>query len=151
MKKKLRLIRGLPGSFKSTLAAELGPFIEADEFWVVPTEEDWYRWDSRFVKNAHEWCFALVIKYLFVHRFDEITVSNTFTTVREMRRYLQLCLDYDIELEILEPDNPDRYDIQLCFERNIHNVPLEAISAMRKRWVDLPTGKWTRKMIKDVL
>lgn len=61
----------------------------------------------------------------------DVVVSNTFTTNKEMRKYLELVEDFpNLEIKIIEMKND---------YGSIHNVPEEALNKMRLRWEELPT------------
>lgn len=122
----LYIIRGLPGSGKSTLARKLADeygcsHYEADQYFM---EDGVYKFDPSKLRKAHEQCWN--------HTFDDISqgrnviVSNTFTTIKEMREYFYLANSSGCELVILE-----------CVGNygSIHGVPEEKIEQMRNRWV----------------
>ena len=83
--KKLYIVRGLPGSGKSTFAEALvgSDFLvcEADKYFIVDGE---YKFDATKLRQAHEWCKNRVETYMkdsLVNDqfYREIAVSNTFT------------------------------------------------------------------------
>lgn len=123
---KLTLVRGLPGSGKSTYARSLGvAHYEADQFF----ELDWgeYKFDSKLIKIAHEWCFANVVRALRMGH--DVVVSNTFTQLWEMNRYLEIPRLVDgVEIEVVE--------MKTQYE-NIHNVPEDTLAKMAARWEDV--------------
>lgn len=83
----VRIIRGLPGSGKSTFAKTFGCFhVEADMFFVRDGE---YKWLN--TGENHDWCFACFKEA--VCRGIDVCVSNTFTTMREMRPYLEFATE----------------------------------------------------------
>jgi adenylate kinase family enzyme len=123
---KLTLIRGLPGSGKSTYAKTLDCIhYEADQFF----ELDWgdYVFDPKLIKVAHEWCFAKTIRAL--RRGHDVAVSNTFTQLWEINRYLEIPRTLsDVEVEIVE--------MKTQYE-NIHGVPEDKLVQMAARWEDI--------------
>ncbi len=71
----LTLVRGLPGTGKSTYAKTLDAIlVEADQFFI--DKNDNYQYDPALIKNAHAWC-QLETKRLLRAGFD-VVVANTF-------------------------------------------------------------------------
>lgn len=127
----LTIIRGIPGSGKSTLAKLLATFYahhgkkvahyEADMFFTKDSE---YTFDASKLKNAHEWCRHCVDLALVDH--NEVIVSNTFTTYKEIEPYIEMAYIHKIPVHIIHCTSK--------FE-SIHNVPDEAMKRMRNRFV----------------
>lgn len=88
---KLILIRGLPGSGKSTFARDLQYLntdlfhYESDNFLI---EDGKYIWSPERVKNARQECFKGV-SYLLNNNFSVI-VSNCFISNKAIRKYTKL-------------------------------------------------------------
>jgi len=129
MTQKMILVRGLPGSGKSTVAHYLVGFdffhYETDQFWIIDGE---YKFDMSRIKEAHQWCQDEVRKCL-TNGFSPI-VSNTFTTQKEMMPYFQMAKEFGIRPQVI-----------LCQGQfgNIHNVPTDALVRMVERFeYDLP-------------
>lgn len=122
---KLILIRGLPGSGKSTLAkayiAESNNSIhlEADMYFI--NQDGQYCFDAAKLKKAHEWC--LDTTRILLPQYSSVVVSNTFTTIKELKPYLNLVPITDIIIV----EKLDRYG-------SVHNVPVETIEKMKARW-----------------
>ena len=119
----LILVRGLPGSGKSTYVknnySEFKHF-EADMYF---TKNGVYTFDPYKIKDAHDWCFTEVTKNLI--NGENVAVSNTFTQFWEIQRYYDFCIDNGISMTVIE--------IYTQF-KNIHNVPTVAIQRMKERW-----------------
>lgn len=123
----LVLIRGLPGSGKSTCAREDFPtyaHIEADMYFM--DAEGNYKYNPSKIKQAHAWCRKMVIKHM--QKRHEIVVSNTFTQLWEMQPYFDLAKKFDYRCKVISLTG--NYG-------NIHGVPEEVIERMRKRWEKL--------------
>ena len=117
----LILIRGLPGSGKSTLANLMACSIdsavhfEADQYFIDINGQ--YKWDQSLIREAHEWCQSSTEQHL--EAGSTVIVSNTFTTVSELRPYFKIAKKFEITPTVI-----------LCQNDwgNIHNVPDETIS-----------------------
>lgn len=125
---ELIIVRGLPGSGKTTLANRIGASIqsnwthyEADMFFM--DDKGNYKWDRTKLREAHEWC--LVQTREDINRGYTVIVSNTFTTRRELKPYFDIALEYFITPTVITCEND---------WGSIHNVPLETMDAMRKRF-----------------
>lgn len=123
---KLTLIRGLPGSGKSTYAQKmLVPHYEADQFFLMADGK--YVFDAKLLKVAHEWCFASAVRAL--RQGHDVVVSNTFTQLWELNKYLELRqVIPDLDIEIIEMKT--QYG-------NIHDVPEDKLKQMADRWEDI--------------
>ena len=92
MEKMIYLVRGIPGSGKSTFAKTLGgEHYEADMFFIDGNGE--YKFDGSKIKLAHEWCQDMVYMDM-IKEIPKIVVSNTFTQEWEMRPYFELAKNY---------------------------------------------------------
>jgi len=125
---KLTVIRGLPGSGKSTAAKSIMDttpdtlHFEADMFFVSPTTGE-YRYVAELIHDAHAWCRTMTIQAL--ERGFNVIVSNTFTTEREIEPYRTIAAIHSVELEILT--------CRGTFQ-NVHAVPDSVIDRMQNRW-----------------
>ena len=124
---KLILIRGLPGSGKSTYARSIDAIhYEADQFFLTGTNDE-YKFDAKLIKVAHEWCFANTVRAL--RNGHDVVVSNTFTQLWELNRYLEIPRTLtDVKVKIVEMKT--QYG-------NIHNVPEDKLAQMAERWEEI--------------
>lgn len=128
MDNQLILIRGLPGSGKSTLAKQYADrrdsrfvHLEADMFFLDKCGV--YQFDAKKLTQAHQWCLSMTRQALLTG--SSVVVSNTFVQLWEMKPYLLVAKELDIEFDVLVCRN--NYG-------STHNVPLKTIDLMRKKW-----------------
>ena len=113
--KNLILIRGLPGSGKTTLAknmisahgGEATFHFEADQYFY---NDGVYEFNSSKLKEAHGLCQYNTSLMLRSYSDVTVIVSNTFTTIKEMEYYFDLEYDY---LEIIEERSLNQFMVSL--------------------------------------
>ena len=121
--KTLFLLRGLPGSGKSTLSKQIANVcIEADQFFMKDGE---YQFDPTRLKDAHEWCRSSCESAMGYGL--KIAVSNTFTQEWEMKPYYELAKKNGYTVFSLIVEN--RHE-----GVNEHNVPQEVLDKMKARF-----------------
>jgi predicted kinase len=135
MEKVLYIVRGIPGSGKSTFAKMLvgEDFLvcEADKYFI-DKETGEYNFDSTKIKEAHKFCQDTVESYMkdsLVNDqfYREIAVSNTFTQEWEMRPYFELAKNYGYKVFSVVVEN--RHG-----GKNQHEVPEEVLTKMCERF-----------------
>lgn len=135
----LVIVRGLPGSGKSTLSKEIakrtsGNHFEADMFFE--DKDGKYNFNPALLGKAHSWCLESVRKSIASGHRTTI-VSNTFTTKKELKPYLKLLEEFDdLSIEITEPVTRWSKNVVECCHRCTHNVPNDTMLKMQERWVD---------------
>jgi predicted kinase len=126
MKPKLILIRGVPGSGKSTLAQEIvlgkenWEHYEADMYFMNNGK---YDFNPSLIGRAHSWCQNEVDSAL--HYGVNVVVSNTFTTLKELKPYFLIAKEHGI--------TPSVVHCQHSFG-SVHDVSQETIDKMKARW-----------------
>jgi predicted kinase len=131
--KELYLIRGIPGSGKSTFANHVWndyAICEADKFFY--DKEGNYNFDANKLRQAHEWCRQEVENrmkenLITPQYYPEIVVSNTFTQEWEMEPYFKLAEQYGYKVFSFIIEN--RHG-----GKNVHGVPDEKLQQMRNRF-----------------
>ena len=124
--KTLYIVRGIPGSGKSTFAQSLDcPVFEADQYFI-DSETGEYKFDGSKIKLAHNWC-KLRVEQSMEDDFQKIAVSNTFTQEWEMDAYYELAKQYGYRVFSLIVEN--RHG-----GVNEHSVPEDKLEIMKNRF-----------------
>lgn len=131
--KVLTLVRGLPGSGKSTFAHFIWSsyvICEADQYFV--DKDGNYNFDGSKIKDAHKWCRDKVEtmmkdNILNPQYYSEIVVSNTFTQEWEMEEYYKLAEKYGYSVFSIIVEN--RHG-----GVNEHGVPADKLEVMKNRF-----------------
>ena len=135
MEKMLYIVRGIPGSGKSTFAKTLvgHDFLvcEADKYFI-DKETGEYKFDFSKIKDAHKFCQDMVETYmkdslLNDNFYKEIAVSNTFTQEWELQPYYELAIKYGYYVTSVIVEN--RHG-----GINEHGVPEDKIQLMKDRF-----------------
>lgn len=127
--KILYIVRGIPGSGKTTFAKTLGGVhFEADQYFMVDGE---YRFDVTKLKDAHKWCQgqvsnAMLLNYT-ANMNNTIVVSNTFTQEWEMEPYIEMAKEWGYTVFTIVVEN--RHG-----GKNVHGVPDDKLEIMRNRF-----------------
>lgn len=133
MSKTLYIIRGLPGSGKSTLGELLADVRKgvlasfAADDWFTNSSTGEYTFKPEELPEAHDQCQENVAKAMVegIEGIYNICVCNTFSQSWEVEPYVKLCKTHGYTPVIIE--------CQSQFN-NVHGCPPEKIEIMRNRW-----------------
>ncbi len=127
---KLILVRGIPGSGKTTYVKNNYPDFEHYEADMFFEDSDGnYKYDSLLIKTAHEWCYSNVVRCIYHNR--DVVVSNTFVERWSMDRYIQL---------VEENQYLDFHIVELHTSYgSIHDVPENVVQRMKDKWYTFPS------------
>ena len=124
----LTIVRGIPGSGKSTFAEYLSMsnnavICTADDFFVDESGE--YNWNPAKIGMAHSWCKKQCENAMKSGK--DVIIANTSTTESELKPYITLANKFNYRVFSVIVEN--RHG-----GTNIHSVPDETISRMKGRF-----------------
>lgn len=127
--KNVIILRGLPGAGKSSLSDLLSGgnqdiVCEADQFQLNSKGE--YEFKRERLHYAHGKCFDK-FKALVDKGEETIILSNTSTKRKEFIQYYKYAYDNDYRVTVTVVENYHG-------NKSIHDVPEEAMDAMRERF-----------------
>lgn len=132
--KTMIIMRGLPGSGKSSLAKELvgdtGLICSSDTFM---TEGRQYKFRPERLAETHEACQRLAAQACRAN-ISPVVIDNTNIKKGHINPYLKIAKKFGYKVEYRQPETPWARDPEQCFAKCVHNVPLEAIQRMLREW-----------------
>lgn len=124
----LYIIRGLPGSGKSTMAQMIyqchkdsAAHREADQYFTLFNNG---QFSPTLLGDAHAWCQREIDKGM-QKRKEAVIVSNTFIRRWEYQPYIEMATLHGYSVQIIECKGQFT---------SIHNVPEHTIAKMRANW-----------------
>lgn len=132
----LILMRGLPGSGKSTRAKELlssgpsGLILSTDDYFF---HGEVYRYDPCLLGAAHEWNQRRAEDAMHDGR-SPIIIDNTNIQAWEMKPYVKMALKRGYRVDFCEPDTSWKFDPYELAKRNTHRVRQGTIAQMMERF-----------------
>jgi predicted kinase len=124
LQQELVLIRGLPGSGKTTWAKlfvrDYYAHYEADMFFEFDGP---YKFDASKLGEAHAWCLRKTKESL--EHGQSVVVANTFSRLWEMKPYINLAERLFLPMRIL---------VAKGNWPSVHRVPEEVVAKMVARW-----------------
>ena len=128
----LILLRGLPGSGKTTLSHIIlqhpsgleQEVLSADDFFENENGE--YNFDLTKIKEAHNYCQFRCSERMRQQK-SRIVVANTFTQEWEMEIYFDMAERYNYRVHTIIVENRHGNE-------NVHGVPQDKIEQMKDRF-----------------
>ena len=120
----LYIIRGLPGSGKSTFARDkrfAGALVLENDMYHV--REGKYKFDHDNLPDAIEWCME-TCRHALECGMD-VVVANTFTKSNYIKRYVEMANYYGHEYKVYKCT---------CKYKNVHDVPEDVLAGMDSNW-----------------
>lgn len=138
--KLLILMRGCPGSGKTTLAEKIYSSLEKCKTGVILSTDNYfnmngshYRYDSTKLPGAHAWNKSQAYTAM-TENIDLIIIDNTNVTKWEMAPYVKLAYEKHYKVELVEPNTHWKFKARKLVEYNIHGVNLSKIQDMLSRY-----------------
>lgn len=129
--KKCVIMRGIPGSGKSTrsreLAGEAGVIHSTDEYFMKDGE---HCWDPTRLGRNHMLNYQAFMKSVLAG-VTPVIVDNTNIRRRDFYQYETFATMHGYEVELVEVP---MIDAKIAAARNSHGVPQKAIERMIARW-----------------
>ncbi|XP_056417865.1 NEDD4-binding protein 2-like 1 [Hyla sarda] len=135
--KHIYLLRGLPGSGKSSLARKLKKefpsalVFSTDDYFLM--EDGSYIYNPDLLLDAHKWNQKRARKAMSKGR-TPIIIDNTNILAWHMKPYAVMALENGYGVIFLEPNTHWKFDVRELARRNSHGVPREKIQRMKNAY-----------------
>ncbi|XP_038261536.1 NEDD4-binding protein 2-like 1 isoform X1 [Dermochelys coriacea] len=135
--KRLYLLRGLPGSGKTTRARQLkrefpgAVILSTDDFFF--TEDGTYVFSHDCLEEAHLWNQKRAHKAMKNGK-SPVIIDNTNIHAWEMKPYVIMARENNYEVIFQEPDTHWKFNVRELARRNNHGVPREKIQRMKDQY-----------------
>lgn len=131
--KVMYIMRGLPGSGKSSLAETLGEggiVLSTDDFFMVEGE---YKYDPDMIGYAHTWNQGRADQAIKAGT-SPIVIDNTNVAGWQAKTYVEKATASGYRVEVREPNTSWKFNAEELAEKNTHGVPLDVIQKMVQQW-----------------
>jgi len=136
---------GVSGSGKSTyIKSKLSDHkvCSADSYFI---DGDKYNFSFEKLGDAHAHCMKTFIEAC-QNKVENIVVDNTNTTIDQLAPYYSIARAYNYKVTIVQLEAP----VELCAERNCHNVPKKTVDGMNYNLSKLRIPNyWNCEIIKE--
>jgi predicted kinase len=137
------IMRGLPGSGKSSWASEIAgaQIFSADSYHMV---NGVYRYDPKIAGQAHNECFKSFLLAAMSNRKNAFIVDNTNTSLVELSPYVRVCEAFERDYTIVYV----MCSVASAIARNIHGVPPNTILTMNRNLLtEVVPAHWKQMII----
>jgi predicted kinase len=136
--KTLVIIRGLPGSGKTTMANNIknskplgyAMIISLDDYF---THDNYYIFDPRKLNDAHIFTQKRTEEAM-KDNINMIILDNNNVRMWECKIYVNLALKYGYQIVILETDTPWRFDTEILLEKTNKASNIKYMNRLKRRW-----------------
>lgn len=130
-----RIMRGLPGSGKTTTAKELAKLhnavvYSADDFHI---KNNIYHWDVSNAQHAHKMNKKRTIDAL--KSGISVYYDNINSTYRDFFQMAVIANKLGAKIEIIQPNTTWCNDAQQCHTKSTHNIDMEKMNSIQNKFV----------------
>lgn len=134
--KELIILRGLPGSGKTTIANQIANGLRDA---IICSADSYFMEDGKYVfrpeelKHAHNAC-QMSAERAMANGIPVVVIDNTNIRRDDMRPYVEMALHHGYEVSIRTIGSMEPKDIEKYLKRQIHAVPQEKVKEMAQKF-----------------